>query len=213
VVIFAYSGRLTESAPTIGWRDLDIVGFALSAAGFFLIVRRDVAAQRSKRVGHRANPRRCGAPLARLLCAVAATPDASRASPAHRHLALQEEHVQRREYGEPHSATRPRGTLFILPVFLQAVAGLSAFMTGVAFVPLTVALLVVSLSSARLSARIAPRYLVLSDFSWPSQAQFCFEVCSALTPRSLTFSPDDIDRRRARAVTWPTQQPHPVIGL
>jgi MFS family permease len=38
VVIFTYSGRLTKSAPTIGWHDLDVVGFALSAVGFFLIV-------------------------------------------------------------------------------------------------------------------------------------------------------------------------------
>jgi hypothetical protein len=56
------------------------------------------------------------------------------------------------------------GALFILPVFLQAVAGLSAFMTGVAFVPLTVAVLVFSLGSGRLSARIAPRYLVPLGF-------------------------------------------------
>ena len=38
VVIFAFSGRLIESQPTIGWRDLDLVGFALSAASFFMIV-------------------------------------------------------------------------------------------------------------------------------------------------------------------------------
>ena len=56
------------------------------------------------------------------------------------------------------------GMLFILPVFLQTEMGFSAFMTGVAFVPLTVAVLVFALASGRLSAFIAPRYLVPLGF-------------------------------------------------
>ncbi|MGZ7146667.1 MAG: MFS transporter, partial [Halobacteriota archaeon] len=43
VLLFALSGRLSESPATVRWRDLDLVGFGLSAAGFFLIVEGTLA--------------------------------------------------------------------------------------------------------------------------------------------------------------------------
>jgi Major Facilitator Superfamily len=52
------------------------------------------------------------------------------------------------------------GIIFILPIFLQFVMRASSFMTGVTFIPLTVALLITSFVSGPLSARIAPRFLI-----------------------------------------------------
>jgi EmrB/QacA subfamily drug resistance transporter len=164
VGIFARSGRLTESPPTLGWRDLDVVGFALSAAGFFLIVTgtlllNDVSAWGIVPIlvgagltllavfafWQRRRIRHGQAPLTDISLFRKSTYSAGNTANLILHLGL-------------------AGALFILPVFLQAVAGLSAFMTGVAFVPLTVAVLVFSLGSGRLSARIAPRYLVPIGF-------------------------------------------------
>jgi MFS family permease len=164
VVIFAYSGRLTEAPPTIGWHDLDVVGVALSAAGFFLIVAGMLLLNNLSAWG--IVPILVGAGL--LLLAFFALWQRRRMR--HGQAPLTDISLFRKStYSAGNMANLIlrlglAGTLFILPVFLQAVAGLSAFMTGVAFVPLTVALLVFSLSSARLSARIAPRYLVPLGF-------------------------------------------------
>jgi len=56
------------------------------------------------------------------------------------------------------------GALFIVPAFLQVVTGASAFMTGLALIPPTVALLIFSLGSGRLSVRLSPRVLVRLGF-------------------------------------------------
>ena len=52
------------------------------------------------------------------------------------------------------------GMLFVMPLFLQVALGYDALTTGVALLPLSLATLVVSMSSARLSNRIAPRTLI-----------------------------------------------------
>jgi EmrB/QacA subfamily drug resistance transporter len=49
------------------------------------------------------------------------------------------------------------GVLFLLPVTLQVVGGYSPFESGVALLPLTVIMLVLSARSGRLAARIGPR--------------------------------------------------------
>ncbi|MBI3627459.1 MAG: MFS transporter [Candidatus Sungbacteria bacterium] len=52
------------------------------------------------------------------------------------------------------------GIIFIIPVFLQSVAGLDAFHTGLALLPLSAALLITSPLSAILSKWIPPRTLI-----------------------------------------------------
>jgi EmrB/QacA subfamily drug resistance transporter len=164
VAIFAYSGRLAEAPPTISWRDLDVIGFALSGAGFFLIVAGMLLLNDHSAWGF--VPILVGAGL--LLLATFALWQRRRIR--HGRAPLTDISLFRnRAYSAGNVANLIlrlglAGVLFILPVFLQAVTGLSAFMTGVAFVPLTVALLVFSLGSGRLSARIPPRYLVPLGF-------------------------------------------------
>lgn len=52
------------------------------------------------------------------------------------------------------------GIMFILPLFLQMALDFSAFATGVALLPLSIALLVTSLGTGRLGAKVPPRLLV-----------------------------------------------------
>jgi len=56
------------------------------------------------------------------------------------------------------------GVLFIIPVFLQSVTGVSAFLTGVALLPLSLSILFFSVSANRLSAVTTPRNLLLIGF-------------------------------------------------
>ncbi len=164
VVIFAFSGRLIESQPTIGWRDLDLVGFVLSAASFFMIVTG--ALLLNGQSGEGLVPIFFGAGL--LLLALFALWQRRRLRLGLAPL-TDISLFRKRAYSAGNVANLIMrlglaGMLFILPVFLQTEMGLSAFMTGVAFVPLTVAVLVFALASGRLSAFIAPRYLVPLGF-------------------------------------------------
>ena len=64
------------------------------------------------------------------------------------------------------------GILFIIPVYLQSVTGVSAFVTGFALLPMSLAILVFSVSANRLSAFASPKLLILTGFAiafWGSQ--------------------------------------------
>lgn len=56
------------------------------------------------------------------------------------------------------------GVLFILPVFLLQVTRVSAFMTGVALLPMSVAIFVLSLTGGRLSSIVPPKIVILVAF-------------------------------------------------
>lgn len=56
------------------------------------------------------------------------------------------------------------GFLFIVPVFLQQVTKLNAFMTGVALLPASIAILLFSLLGARFSSVIGSQYVLIMGF-------------------------------------------------
>ena len=56
------------------------------------------------------------------------------------------------------------GAVFVLPVFFQQETGYSAFITGLAILPLTLGVLIFSLASSRISKRIEPHYLISIGF-------------------------------------------------
>lgn len=56
------------------------------------------------------------------------------------------------------------GAVFILPVFFQQETGADAFTTGLTILPLTIGVLIFSLSSSKLSNRIAPHRLISIGF-------------------------------------------------
>lgn len=164
VLLFALAGRLSESPPTIRWRDLDLVGFGLSATGFFLVVDGTLALKNLN--AWEFVPALVGVGLLLLVVFV-----------LWQHRRIRRGQVpltditlfRARAYSAGNLANlilrlALAGALFILPAFLQVVTGASAFMTGLALIPLTVALLIFSLGSGRLSARLSPRVLVPLGF-------------------------------------------------
>ncbi len=52
------------------------------------------------------------------------------------------------------------GTFFVLPLYLQTVLGLDAFESGLRMLPMSIAIFVMALAGARLSAKISPRTLI-----------------------------------------------------
>ncbi|MGZ7108537.1 MAG: MFS transporter, partial [Methanobacterium sp.] len=56
------------------------------------------------------------------------------------------------------------GFLFIIPVFLQQVTKLNAFYTGLALLPASITILLFSLLGARLSSKVNPKYILMMGF-------------------------------------------------
>jgi EmrB/QacA subfamily drug resistance transporter len=160
VLMFALSGRLSETPPSISWRDLDVVGVVLSAASFFFVVvgtlsLADLSAWGRAAVlisigilllvvftlWQRRRIRRQNVPLTDIRLFRVSAYSAGNVVNLVLRLIL-------------------AGIVFILPIFLQTVTGITSFMTGVAFVPLMVAMLITSFVSGPLSVRLSPRFLV-----------------------------------------------------
>ncbi len=64
------------------------------------------------------------------------------------------------------------GLIFVVPVYLQAVHGLDAFHTGLALLPMSLAMLVFGPLSAFLSNRVAPKRLIQTGISLTFLASF-----------------------------------------
>ena len=56
------------------------------------------------------------------------------------------------------------GTVFVMPIFLQAVIGADAFTTGLILMPLTVGLLIFSLVASKISGRLSHRTIIAMGF-------------------------------------------------
>lgn len=56
------------------------------------------------------------------------------------------------------------GAVFVLPIFFQQETGFSAFITGLAILPLTLGVLIFSIASSRIANRIEPHYLISIGF-------------------------------------------------
>jgi MFS family permease len=164
VLLFTLARQLSESPPVAPWRDLDLAGFGLSAAGFFLVVDGMLAL---------VNPNAWASVPALVVAGLLLL--AVFALWQHRRIRRGQVPLtditlfRARAYSAGNLANlilrlALAGGLFILPAFLQVVTGASAFMTGVALIPLTAALLIFSLGSARLSRHLSPRILVPLGF-------------------------------------------------
>ncbi len=164
IAIFVLRSVLSESAPKLRWRDIDYVGVVLSIVSLVLIVFGILL---------------LGSPqnwaLVPLLVGVGVVIFVA-------FLFWQRRRTQRgveplldisllrnRLYalGSVVSSIQQvalAGVLFILPVFLQQVTKLNAFMTGVALLPLSISVFILSLAGSRLSSLMRPKRIVLIGF-------------------------------------------------
>jgi EmrB/QacA subfamily drug resistance transporter len=79
------------------------------------------------------------------------------------------------------------GLIFVVPVFLQTTLNLDAFHTGLALLPLSVAVLIVGPISAVLSQRITPKYLIQAGVGIATIAMLVIrsEITTTATAASL----------------------------
>lgn len=75
------------------------------------------------------------------------------------------------------------GLLFAIPLYMQKVMGLDALATGVGLLPMSIALLVVSIAIPRLSKWFYPKHLVMAGMAAMAAGAF---ILSLLTPADAT---------------------------
>jgi MFS family permease len=167
LAVIVMRSYLRESKPRLAWRDIDLGGVVLSVAALFslvfgilllgspqywqlvplfivvgLILFAAFLLWQRRRISHHVEPLLDISVLKNRLYVLGNAASA----------------IQQIAFG---------GVLFILPVFLLQVTRVSAFMTGVALLPLSVAIFVLSLTGGRLSSVVRPKVVTprrISDF-------------------------------------------------
>ena len=154
---------LRESTPSLGWRDIDLGGVVLSVTALFCLVFGilllgspqywrlvplfiilgsafcRVPPWQRRRINHHAEPLFDISVLKNRLYLLGSATSA----------------IQQVAFG---------GVLFILPVFLLQVTRVSAFTTGVALLPMSIAIFVLSVTGGRLTSIVSPKVVSLIGF-------------------------------------------------
>ena len=165
IVILLLRSRLSESEPSLEWKDLDVWGAALSIISLVLIVFGVLLLRTPEKW-----------PLVPLLVIPGAVLFVVFLLWQRRRLRkgldplLDISLLKKRmfNFGNIDSILQQlplAGVLFIIPVFLQQVTGISAMMTGVALFPLSITVFALSLLGGKFLALLRqPKYVVILGF-------------------------------------------------
>ena len=164
LIIFLLRGYITESVPTMKWKDLDIVGALLSIVSLILVVLGILLLSSPKNwvyvpIFIVAGSILFGAFLywqrRRIKKGLQPLSDISL--------------LKNRIFGLGNintiiSQIPLAGFLFIIPVFLQQVTKANAFTTGLALLPASITILIFSLIGAKLSSKLGYRNILMIGF-------------------------------------------------
>ncbi len=162
--IFIFRYYLTESQPTLKWKDLDIVGALISIISLILVVMGILLLSKPQYWGYVAVLIISGSILfigflwwqrRRINKGLEPLSDISL--------------LKNRLFGLGNinsviSQIPLAGFLFIIPVFLQQVTKLDAFNTGLALLPASITILIFSLLGAKLSSRLGSKNIIMMGF-------------------------------------------------
>jgi EmrB/QacA subfamily drug resistance transporter len=162
--IFIFRYYLSESKPTLKWKDLDIVGAIISIISLILVVMGILLLSKPQYWGYVAVLIISGSILfvaflwwqrRRINKGLEPLSDVSL--------------LKNRLFGLGNinsviSQIPLAGFLFIIPVFLQQVTKLDAFNTGLALLPASITILIFSLLGAKLSSRLGSKNIIMIGF-------------------------------------------------
>ena len=163
-IIFLLRHYLTESVPTLKWKDLDIIGALLSIVSLILIVLGILLLSSPKNWDYVATLIISG-----LILFAVFLYWQKRRNNRGLHPLTDISLLKNRVFGlgNMNSVIQQiplAGFLFIIPVFLQQVTKLNAFETGLALLPASISILLFSLAGARLSAKLESKYILMIGF-------------------------------------------------
>ena len=163
-IIFLFRYYLTESTPTLKWKDLDILGTLLSIVSLILIVLGILLLSSPENWGFVAVLIVSGSILFVIFLYWQRRRTNKDLQPL-TDISLLKNRVF--GLGNLNSVIQQiplAGFLFIIPVFLQQVTKLSAFDTGLALLPASIFILLFSLVGARISSKLESKYVLMIGF-------------------------------------------------
>ena len=165
IIIFLFRNYLTESEPTLKWKDLDIVGALLSIVSLILLVMGILLLTKPQNWTY--VPILIGSGI--FLFLIFLLWERRRINKGLEPLS-DISILKNRIFGLGNinsviSQIPLAGFLFIIPVFLQQVTKANAFTTGLALLPASITILLFSLLGARLSSSFGSRYILIIGFA------------------------------------------------
>lgn len=163
-IILIFRHYLTESKPTLEWKDLDKLGVLLSIISLILIVLGILLLTRPQYWGYVVILIGSGSVLFLLFLLWQRRRIKKGLEPLSDISLLKNRIFGLGNINSIIQQIPLAGFLFIIPVFLQQVTKLNAFMTGVALLPTSITILLFSLLGAKLSSRLNSKYILMIGF-------------------------------------------------
>ena len=163
-IIFLLRDYLSESTPTLKWKDLDIVGALLSIVSLILIVLGILVLGNPKNWAYVPLFIVSGAMLFGIFLYWQRRRISRKLEPLSDISLLKNRLFGLSNINSVIQQIPLAGFLFIIPVFLQQVTKTDAFTTGLALLPASITILIFSLLGARLSEKLGPKILLMNGF-------------------------------------------------
>ena len=164
VIILIFRHYLSESKPTLTWKDLDKVGVLLSIVSLILIVLGILLLTRPDYWSYVAVLLISGSILFILFLLWQRRRINKGLEPLSDISLLKNRTFGLGNLNSIIQQIPLAGFLFIIPVFMQQVAKIDAFMTGVALLPASITILIFSLLGAKLSSILESKYIIMIGF-------------------------------------------------
>ena len=163
-LILIFRNYLTESKPTLTWKDLDKIGVLLSIISLILIVLGILLLTRPEYWSYVAVLLISGSILFTIFLLWQRRRINKGLEPLSDISLLKNRLFGLGNLNSIIQQIPLAGFLFIIPVFLQQVTKANAFMTGLALLPASITILIFSLLGARLSSRLKSKYILMIGF-------------------------------------------------
>lgn len=163
-LILIFRHYLTESKPTLKWKDLDIVGVILSIVSLILIVLGILYLTKPQDWGYVTVLIGSGAVLFAIFLLWQRRRIKQGKEPLSDITLLKNRLFGLGNLNSVIQQIPLAGFLFIIPVFLQQVTKLNAFDTGITLLPASITILIFSLVGAKLASSIKSKYIIMAGF-------------------------------------------------
>jgi EmrB/QacA subfamily drug resistance transporter len=164
LVILLLRSKLTESIPTLKWKDLDIVGAVLSIVSLILVVLGILLLSSPQNWAYVPLFVISGAILFGIFLYWQRRRISKGLEPLSDISLLKNRLFGLGNINSIISQIPLAGFLFIIPVFLQQVTKVDAFTTGLALLPASISILIFSLIGAKVSSKLGSKNIVMIGF-------------------------------------------------
>jgi EmrB/QacA subfamily drug resistance transporter len=190
--ILIFRHYLTESKPSLRWKDLDIVGVLLSIVSLIMIILGILLLGSPQNWGYVPVLVVSGSILFVIFLLWQRRRINKGLEPLSDISLLKNRLFGLGNLNSIISQIPLAGFLFIIPVFLQQVAKADAFTTGLALLPASITILIFSLLGARVSSILGPKYVLMIGFIISAIGTFILGGTFNLNTQAMDIVPGTI---------------------